>query len=229
MDGALVRDYPTALLNLIDQRIDQSLVRPTKMGTVQSRDSATALATVAFDGGSGIGQPVKCFESVVVDVGDRVGLIKFEGEWVIIGNYTARAFWGEQMNSFTGVGNTTSASFGDIPGTPRIQVTKYRDATQFEIFMALSMTSTVTATVVELAATLAYPDGLTTVDQVLFRRAINAATDHRDMSGGLTTPGLTLPGGAYSITGRWRRVSGTGTLATDGNDSCTLWAREVTV
>ena len=222
-------DYPTSLVNLIDQRVDEASPKPVKMATVQSRDSTSALAIVAFDGGSGVGQGVKCFESVVVDVGDRVGVIKFEGEWVIVGNYTLR-FFGEQMGGFGGsAGNTTSSSFADIPGTPRVQVTKYRDNTQFQIFLAQSMTSTVAATVVELAATIAYPDGVTTVDQVLYHRAINATADHRDMSGGLTTPGLTLPGGAYSITARWRRVSGTGTLATDGNDSTTLWVREVSV
>lgn len=221
-------DYPAALVNLIDQRIDQATPKPVKMGTVQSRDSDSALATVAFDGGSGVGQPVKCFESVIVDVGDRVGLIKFEGEWVIVGNYTVR-FFGEQMGAFTGSGTTTSSSFADIPGTPRIAVTKYRDNTQFQIFMAVSMTSSATATVVELAGTIAYPDGVTTVDQVLFHRALNTVSLHQDLVGGVTTPGLTLPGGAYSITGRWRRVSGTGTLSYDSNDSTTLWTREVSV
>lgn len=222
-------DFPTSQVELIDQRIDQSLVKPTKMGTVQDRETDTARAIVTFDGGAGVGQPVKCFENVVVDIGDRVGLAKLEGEWIIIGSYTPR-LWGDVLVGVVlASGNTTtSATFVDVPSSPSASVVKYRDVTQLQLFIGITMTTTVSPTVVEIAANVALPDG-TNFDQVMYHRALNAPNDHRDLSGGLTTVGLTLPGGGYAITARWRRLSGSGTLTMDSNDSCTVWAREVLV
>jgi hypothetical protein len=222
-------NFSEAQVSLIDQRIDDAQRRVTKMGTVQDREGATARAIVSFDGSSGVGQPVKCLETVVVDIGDRVAMAKVEGEWVIIGSYQPR-LWGDSLSGLqmSSTSTTTSATFVDMPTSPRATLAKYRDATQLQIFVACSMTTTVNPTVVEVGGMITLPDA-TTSDQVLFKRAINAASDHRDMSGGITTPGLTLPAGAYTVTARWRRVSGTGTLTMDSNDGVTVWAREVVI
>jgi hypothetical protein len=113
-----------------------------------------------------------------------------------------------------------------VPTSPKANFAKYRDVTQIQIHINISMYSTVASTVVEIGGGLIFPDA-TQTDLAIFHRAFNAATDHRDIGGGITTPGLTLPAGSYSVVARWRRVSGTGTLTMDANDSCTVWAREV--
>lgn len=220
-------DYPTSLINLIDQRIDQSALKPTKMGTVQDRTGSNAIAVVSFDGGSGVGQPVKCFENVVVDIGDRVGMCKLEGEWVIVGSYTPRE-WGDILVGLD-IGSTltmTSASFVDMPSSPKANFVKYRDSTQLQIWIAFSCYTTVQPTVFEVGANITLPDA-SQFDQTLYHRVLHIVNTHQDHMGGITTPGLTLPAGGYSVTGRWRRTTGTGVMTMDVNDSCTIHVKEV--
>lgn len=220
--------YGASLINLIDQRIDHAQVKPTKMGTVLDRDSASARATVSLDGSSGVPQPVKCFESVVIDVGDRVGLIRFEGEWIIVGNYTPTTWADVLIGAQFISGNTTSGTFVDMPGSPSVAFVKVRDSTQLQLTLgvawyAAGMTG---SGVTEFAYLIRYPDGVTTLDLLIIRRGVNLATTHADTYGGLTTV-LTLPAGGYSITARWRRVSGNGTLTVDANDQITMHVKEV--
>jgi hypothetical protein len=183
---------------------------------------------VSFDGSSGIGQPVKCFETVIVAAGDRVGLVKFEGEWIIVGSYTPRTFGKDKVLSILSSTSTVPGTlFVDMPTSPTCVLTKYRDSTQFDIDINASIYShSGGAMVAEVGVLIAFPDG-TSLDQALFHRAFSIAEIHQDLTGGLRTS-LTLPGGAYSLTARWRRVSGTaGTLTMDANDSITLTVEEV--
>lgn len=222
-------NYGEAHAALIQAVVDDSKVVAQKMGTVVSRATAGAAAVVSFDGSSGLGQPVKCFESVVVAPGDRVGLIKFEGDWVIVGNYST-TLWADGLQgfAFTSTSTTTSATFVDMPGSPTIAVQKARDVTQFQLNIQLSCRSAAAAsTIMEFSFLIHLPDGVTTYESAIIRRVFNTADAHQDMAGGVTT-NLTLPAGAYTLTARWRRVSGTGTPTTDVNDSVTMRVKEVT-
>jgi hypothetical protein len=220
--------YGADEIQLIDQRIDAAQVKAQKMGTVVTRDSTSPLVVVSFDGSSGIGQPAKCFETVVVDVGDRVGLIRFEGEWIVVGNYTARTWADELVGfAFTSTSTYSLATFADMPSSPAASFVKARDSTQLQIRLNLSCRSaTAASTIGEFGLLITFPDA-TTLDQVVFRRVFNTADAHQDMSAGLTT-NLTLPAGPYGLTARWRRVSGSGTLTVDVNDSVTMGVKEVT-
>jgi hypothetical protein len=223
--------YSEGLLGLIDSRTARDA--PAKMGTVQWR-STGALAgdpgmyavTVIFDGSGGTAQEVKCFESVIVDEGDRVGVIRYEGEWIVTGNYRLRTLADASLRLQYGTSSgTTSATFVDMPSSPTASPIKVRDYTLFRISIDLSLTSTVTGTVVELGAYVASVDGTVAYDEVICKRAINAAGDHREIGGWTTTAALV--GGGYAVTGRWRRVSGTGTLNMDANDGVHLRVQEV--
>jgi len=220
-------DYAAALLALIDSRIRGSLAVPTKMGTVVTRETATALATVALDGSSGVPQPVKCFETTVIDLGDRVGLVKFEGDWVVVANYTPR-MWADGLfgTQFGTTGTTTSSSFADLPGSPKVNVTKMRDVTQFQIEITVSAQSTAVSTSIEVAANILSTDGTVNTDLALYTASFDTASVHRTLKGGLTTA-LTLPGGGYSVVGRWRRSAGTGTPTINTNDNVMIRVREV--
>lgn len=221
--------YAESMLKQIDDRIDQAQVKPTKMGTVVSRETATARATVTLDGASGLAQPVKCFETVIVDIGDRVGLIKFEGDWIIVGNYTPRTLgdvlYGFQFTSTTDI---TSASFVDLPSGSTTTIRKYRDVTQLAIMIIWSGYTTVANTFFAIGAAILSDDGTVNVDQLLYERAFNGQFEHQDVMGGLTT-NLNLPAGGYSITARMRRTSGTGALRMNDDNSVTIQVREVVV
>jgi hypothetical protein len=213
------------LLALVDERIDDSRVRSTKMGTVTGRDTTGARCLVTFDGSSGVSQPVKCPESVVVDVGNRVGLVKFESDWTITVNHSLETLC-DQVSSFqwASSGTTTSVTFVDMPSSPSITFVKLRDATVLRIYVALSLYTTVAATVFHIGFHIASLDGLISYDEDVFHRAINTANAHADYSGWITTGALAA--GSYTGTARWLRTSGTGTMTTDSNDSISTRVQE---
>lgn len=222
-------NFPTAQVQLIDSRIDAAQVKPTKMGTVQDRESATARAIVSFDGSSGVGQPVKCFETVVVDIGDRVGLVKFEGEWIIVGNYTGRALGevtlGINLSSQT---DTTSATFVDMPTSPTAVLAKYRDLTQIAVLLGCTVFASDTTTDMEIGFNISSADGTINTDVSLTDWGHVAGPGLQSMVVAATTTALTLPGGqAYAILGRWKRNAGAGTLSMNGHGNIFIQAREV--
>lgn len=227
-------DYPTSQVQLIDSRIADAARRPARMGTVQWRSPGDLAGEpgmyavgVTFDGSSGTAQPVKCFESVLVAEGDKVGVIRYEDDLIITGNYTLRTLGDASYDASFAAGTTTSASFVDMPGSPTaFMPIKYRDATLLRATLHFSLTSTATATVVEFACFIQSSDGSISYDEIIGHRAINEANSHRDLGGWSDT--AALPGGqSYAITGRWRRVSGAGTLTTDANDACYIRVQEV--
>jgi hypothetical protein len=54
---------------------------------------------------------------------------------------------------------------------------------------------------------------------------MNVASSHTQLSGFTRVVGM--PAGQYNISGRWRRVNGTGTLTQDSNDYVTIEADEI--
>jgi hypothetical protein len=218
--------YGDDLLALIDARVDAAAPRVTKMGSVVGRDTIGARCLVTLDGSSGVAQPVKCPESVIVSVGDRVGLVKYESDWIITVNYTLWTLT-NAMNGFQWVSaqTTTSATFVDMPSSPSVEFVKNRDNTFLRIWVGLSLYATVANTVFHIGMHLASNDGAISYDEDMYHRAINEANSHRDSSGWITTGALAA--NSYTATARWLRTSGTGTLTTDSNDSISMHIIEV--
>jgi hypothetical protein len=212
---------------LISDQVEAGQSVTMKMGTVTSRESGSARAIVSFDGSSGIGQPVKCFASVVCDVGDRVGMAKFEGEWIIVGCYTLRTL-ADVFTSvqFASTNTTTSATYVDMPAGASVTLLKVLDSTQLRIEIGSSMWSTAVNTAFSVGANLVNADSTINTDITLYQRTINAASQHGDWTGGVETA-LVLPGGAYTVTGRWLRRSGTGTLTMNADDGVWIKVKEV--
>jgi hypothetical protein len=230
----LVPDYAESTLALVDSRVAAGQARTTKMGTVTYRSPGLSdtvrgvySATVVFDGSSGTAQPVKCFESVVADIGDRVGVVRYEGDWIITANYSLRTLGdGSYDGQFSPGGTTTSSTLVDMQGSPTAAAVKYRDATMLRCSLHFSSFSTVASTVVEFALQVTSNDGTVAYDEIIGRRSYNEASSHRDF-GGWSDTAAVVGGQGYTATARWRRVSGTGTLTTDGNDACYIRIQEV--
>lgn len=211
----------------IDARVNAAKVVSQKMGTVISRETATALAVVSFDGGSGIGQPVKCFETVICDTGDRVGMLRVEGEWVIVGNYTLRTLADEFMSiQYTSSNTNTTATYIDMPTGTSLTVFKVKDSTKLRITLGLSIWATAVNTSFKAGIHISNADLSVSTDVTLFERSMNPATQHADFTGGQTL-NLTLPSASYLITGRWLRNGGSGTLTMNTDDGVWINAKEV--
>ncbi len=221
-------DYATSQLALIDERVRAGLRLVTKMGTVSSRDPSGARAMVAMDGSSGTAQPVKCFENVVVADGDRVGLVKFEGDWIIVGNYTLRTLGTAHfMQEFAGGGATaTSASYTDMPSSPACIIQKVRSTTQLRIRIALSMFSSATLSRFRIGANIASVENSIAYDQDVILWYLNTNTTHFANSGTITTA-ANLPAGSYTITARWLRATGSGAGTVNADDQISIEVEEV--
>lgn len=221
-------DYASSQIALIDSRIRQALKTGTKMGTVQSRATTGPSATVSLHGSSGTAQPVKCFASVLVEPGDRVGLINIEDDWIIVGNYTLRTLADVHYDAdFSSTGNVASTTYVDMPNSPTVSLTKRFDATILHVAMAFSCYVGTANSTIFGGVHLARADGTgTPADYQVFRRAINAANDHRDQMGSIRIPG-SLPAGDYLVTARWRLAGAGPTIYVDSNDGISIDVREV--
>lgn len=235
-------DYPSSLLAMIDQRVADGQTAVAKMGTVAGRqagdlsgDPGRYWASVVFDGSGGTAMPVKCFESVIVDIGDRVGLVKFEGEWIIVGNYTLRGLGTGSLwtNTWGGTPTTTSGSFVDMPQSPFCEIIKRRDHTYLRIRLSTTAFSTVAGDIAEFGVNVLSEDASINYDETLFRIHLIRANEHIHNAATVTTAAA-LPAGPpgdagmrYLLTPRWRRSSGTGTLTVNTLDYLTLESAEV--
>jgi hypothetical protein len=223
---------------LVDELIDRRRAPVTKMGTVVSVSPGVAAGTdpgefaaqVVFDSSSGQPQDVKCPASVLCAPEDRVGLVKYEGEWLITVNYTLRTLGDASFDQYTAnFGTTTSTTFVDVPTAAHaVLPLKYRDATFLRITIATAMFTSALPTTVEVAARVSTDDGSVDYDETVIRRGINEANSHAVMVGWVTTGAL--PGGiGYDVAVRWRRAAGTATLTMNGDDGVFVRVQEVTV
>lgn len=219
--------YAGSQIELIDNRVLQAQTRFQKMGTVVGRDGAGPGCSVIFDGSSGVPLPVKCFENVIVDNGDRVGLIKYEGEWIVTGNYTLRTLADEVFSfDFTSSTNNTSATYVDMASSPTVSLTKMRDITNLRLHIDFSCWTSVAATSTKVGLHVQSADSSVSFDQEMRLFTLNTAAKH-DMITSTRETAATLPAGDYTVTGRWLRFAGTGNLTTDTSDSVQIEVREV--
>lgn len=100
-------------LDLIDARVNAAQERITGAGTMTSRTSATR-AMVTFDG-SAVAVPVKMGSAVLAEEGDRVGLIKFGSDWVIVTAFAAVELgaWIDYSSTFSLTGSGGAATKGN--------------------------------------------------------------------------------------------------------------------
>ena len=220
-------DYAGSQVALIDSRIDQARGKFIHPGTVVGRNGTGTGASVTFDGTSGVPQDAKCFENVVVAPGDRVGLIKLGSDWVIVGNHSLRTLADESMAfTFTSSSTTTSATYVDMPSSPTLSITKMRDLTQLRLHVSVSMWVATATSSVKLGLHVQSEDGTTSFDQDIRVFNFNPTATHLMVSGTKTTS-ATLPAVPYTLTARWLRNAGTGTLTCDTSDEIHIEAREV--
>jgi hypothetical protein len=218
-------DYAAAQLALIDSRVAAGGEVITRMGTVTQRDSSGTRVLVIFDGSTGVPQPVKCAENVLVTQDDRVLCLKVQSDWVVIGNYLLYTLADVNEDfAWPSSSTSTSAAYVDMPNSPSVTLFKMRDFTKLRIEIQMSMFVTVTGTVVEIGANVT--SGSVSYDVTVMHQVLNAASFHLPMSRTVTTPTADVSDD-FTITARWLRVSGTGVMTVDSNDRISINVREV--
>lgn len=220
-------DYATSMLAIIRDEVSAGRPVVAKMGTVASRDTTGPRATVVFDGSSGTAQPVKCFENVVIAPGDRVGLIRYESEWIVTGNYSPTGLaYGHLAFTFAAQTDSTSATYVDMPSSPTVTYEKMRDDTLMEFHVEFSMRNSVSTVTTKLGLRVTASDGSIDYDQDVRQYAVNAINIHTTIVGTVRAA-AGHPAGGYIATGRWMRTFGTDVMRVDTNDVMMITAREV--
>lgn len=128
---------------------------------------------------------------------------------------------GSISNGIT-AGSTTSASYVDMPAGSSKAFTKLNAAvSQLRVqFSASSFVTGAAATVCQ------YGIRVNGVDYDISRQYFNAVSDHRTCPAGVFYV-TGLAAGAWTVQGRWKRTTGTGTLAVDSGDWISIDVSEV--
>lgn len=211
------------LIALIDQRIRSQSLRQRATGTCVYRDTTGVNAQVVFDG-STVAMPVKVLGSVHLQEGYRCVLDLYGSDWLVTDSWSARALGEASRNTFASSENTVNASFTDMStfSTPIAFVKRY-DVTMVRVAMASAAFSTAISTSARWAVRFTPDDPTnpyTPVDILTNYIYWNNASIH--LSHRHAGRSIDLPAGSYTITVRWRRSSGSGTVTTDSNDMYSL-------
>jgi hypothetical protein len=209
--------YNAAWLDLIDQRVRAGQDTTRAMGTVVTYETVAPRCTVTFDG-SAQAIPVKMFPDINAIAGDRVGLVKFGTEWVVVGSFTNRPLTVAGLGVAPTPGNTASATYADMPGPPTFPFFKRWDTTRVKLDVAVIGYGDSLGLIAEFGVQFG---ALTTIP--VFTYPLASTTGGASplyivtMAGTSYVPAVTVPAGQYTAVLRWRRtVTGTLFVTADG-------------
>lgn len=211
------------LITVMDQRIRAAMKADQLFGTVVTRASAGPAATVQLDG-STVPIPVKCLGHVFCQPQDRVGLIRWGSDWLIVGSYSGPGF-GEASRTIDSLsaatGQLTSSTFVDLTEFGTLTFTKFYDNTYVDTQMSYGgfLFSGGTNTRIAYGLRFAIVNGGAGYIEQDYRLGYifyNVSVNHQNGAGRLRILGI--PAGTYTVSVRWRRSSGTGSGGADQND-----------
>jgi hypothetical protein len=210
-------------LAIIDQRVRLAQARTRSAGTIVSRDTTGPKAMVLFDGAT-VATPAKVTGSTFVAPGYRCLLDRYGTDWVVTNAWAATTF-GEAnlaMDSLpSATGANTSATFQTINEFGTFTFTKFFDLTF--VRAAISVGGFVTGTAGTRAnwairfTPIEGGIGYSPADLSFGGVVMNQLSTHVPYSSMRRV--TNIPAGTYTVNLRWRRLSGSGSLFADTNDS----------
>lgn len=214
------------LVRLVEELIDKKVNgRVTAQGTVVSRSGSFTdpKLSVAVDW-SPVALPMKAFGNVWARAGDRVGLLRVESGWVVVGSWTPPRLGEASVQTAFPTGSTTSASYGDSPGSDQVvTLTKYWDETDVSAFTVASAFCLGSAGT-SLSFAVKFVELGSTFECAYY--LFNTLSDHRTIVGG-SDPIPNIPAGVHTVRLQWKRPGGAGTPSVNADDWCWLSAREI--
>lgn len=211
--------FDEAILGAVEEMIAAAGVVMQHPGTMQSRDTTGTGGAAIFDG-SARSVPVKVPGSVHAFAGDRVGLVKFGSDWVVVHCFTR---WGDSeagVNSVAGNDSTTSAAYSAVAGVPTFTWRKRYDDSRAALRLTAGAFSGTAPAQGEYGLQL--DDGTTATDYFLLRLRTDAGGH---VSGSAEDIISGVPAGLYTVTVRWRKTSG-GTMQLNNIDTVSARCRE---
>lgn len=214
--------FSADMLRTIDQMMASRRDRVTAVGTVTSRSAISTdnRLSVAFDGSS-LSVPVKQFAGVMARAGDRVGLLKFGVEWVVVGTFTATDPEDVAYLGAAAIGSTTSATYVATPSAEEVTFVKAWDDTN--VRMAVNVGVYANASTTGVAFGLRFAELALNYD--VAQLIIDTASAHKFVAGLRIEPGI--PAGTYTVQLQWKRSFAGSTVQQDANDWVSFGVSEV--
>lgn len=212
-------------IQLIDERIAFARTQDRAVGTVTARDTTGpgAMATI-LPGPTPI--PVKVAGGVAAGPGDRVMLTRYGTDWVVTASYSSGQL-GEANRALESLPGTTgalsSASFVDLSEFGSFAFFKAFDATYVRVQVqagAFAAGSSGQAARVFWAVRLvpvAGAAGFSATDYPVGGIVLSVLAKHETYTSMRRLTGI--PAGTYTVSLRWRRVSGAASVQADATDS----------
>lgn len=214
------------LAGYVDQRIARAAPHNIHMGTVQSKWDGSIFTTVTFDG-SNISVPVKTFQFVTT--GDRVGMVKFGSDWVVVGAFDVDFPQMVGNSAFATVGSTSSTTFVDFPGPIDVVLTKKYDFTNVFVHIDVSHFIDPNQDIgCVFGVAVIDPVPAVAADYTTHKLHVKPVLTHSGSSGLAGIAASVMPAGVYTLRMRWRKSAGgpAGNCHVDTNDHVSMWVLE---
>lgn len=181
-------------------------------GTVfDSASNTPTLTLVTLDTDDNPSNCVSMIGTVAPDTRVYVLVVPPQGNYIVGFGSFGSVINEQGINNAGATDSSTSSSFANLAGTSSFDITKGSSGSRLKVAMqATAFLSAGSNTRLEWAALV---DG---VDNVVTNTFINPTLTHTLFAGAVYISGLAA--GTYTIQGRWRRVSGAGTLARGSDD-----------
>lgn len=220
--------FPVDAPELIGVGAEAIVQRSKHLGLVWVRRMATVVSatdppnsTIIFDADTVEESAVSMLGAIPAGTRVYVDIIPPGGNFIVGLTTTLPINIMFQPVNFNGAspgGNTTSAAFVNMPGNPSMILNKKFASTRIRIDAHVTASTSLANTGMSFGVSVAGTDvGVSLI-------FMNPANTHTQGSG-TTIPGIANTGN-LTITGRWRRASGGGTLVQDANDWFSMTAQE---
>lgn len=213
-------EFADGLADYVDGRIAKAVQKFTSPGTVVTATADSVNVDVIMDG-SNASTPCKTYRNVRCKKGDRVGLVKFGSDWVVVGTYGFSG-WPKVYGTtdFCSSANTTSGTYSAMPVAP-FTYTKEFDATKSWMFLSVEVFVLTNGDTPMCSLSF---NGVDPGDFPLFLQAFGT-TGRFAMAGFWTRAGDLA--GTYTVQPVWKRYTGTGQVSADQWCTVSAWALEV--
>lgn len=215
--------YNNDMLAIINQQVRAGQTAVTAMGTMVQRNLNTydTQCVVIIDG-STQAIPVKIVGSVTAFDGDRVILNRVGSDWVVMASFVKRplgsaTYGGTSFSS----GNTSSGSYGDLPGSPSVSVTKAYNDTDLRVHIVMSAFATNVGAQVRVGVSIPEQAVLANVGNFFY----NVNNTHLTVAGIGLVPGVNA--GTLTVKGQWLLSGGVGPINVDSGDWISMDVQEV--
>lgn len=222
--------FPIDAPELISTGAEAIVARSKHLGLVWTKRLATivdattpANAVILFDGDGSVQSAVSMVGVLPLDTRVYVDIVPPGGNFIVglaTDELNPILFGAATLNQAFAAGTTTSATYVNLPGPPTVTITKAYLNTRLFIALTATIQSSLANTSARLAVNISGVG-----DGDIAQLVINPASTHLQVAGSAIFPAAVM--GSVTVTGRWRRVAGGGTLTVGTDDWVSISVMEV--